>query len=95
MFISPSALDQCRYRQRVADYLDDDSVSPLPFRRMAEHDTSRATEVLRLVLGRKSFEWQRDGEKLMRVRKASFFERTPMPRLLPLRRLAPYARHKN
>ena len=49
-FIDPEALSEDHYRQRVLDYLDDDSVSPLPFRRMAEFDPIRAGEVLRLVL---------------------------------------------
>ena len=90
-FADPALCDQRHYRQRVLDYLDDDSVSPLPFRRMADRDPTRAGEVLRRVLGRKSFEWQRDGEKLMRQRKRSFFDRQPLPRLLPMStRLAPY-----
>ncbi len=90
-FTEPTLLDQHRYHQRVVDYLDDDSVSPLPFRRMAERDPFRASEVLRRVLCRKSFDWQRDGEKLMRQRKRSFFDRVPLPRVLPIRaRLATY-----
>jgi len=90
-FTEPALLDQPRYRQRVVDYLDDDSVSPLPFRRMADRDPLRASEVLRRVLGRTSFDWQRDGEKLMRQRKRSFFDRAPQPRILPISaRLAPY-----
>jgi hypothetical protein len=90
-FTEPTLLDQHRYRQRVVDYLDDDSVSPLPFRRMAERDPLRASEVLRRVLCRKSFDWQRDGEKLMRQRKRSFFDRVPLPRCLPMStRLATY-----
>jgi hypothetical protein len=90
-FADPALCDQRHYRQRVLDYLDDDSVSPLPFRRMADRDPTRAGEVLRRVLGRKSFEWQRDGEKLMRQRKRSFFDRAPLPRLLPIStRLEPY-----
>lgn len=90
-FTEPAVLDQPDYRQRVLDYLDDDSVSPLPFRRMADRDPLRASEVLRRVLGRKSFDWQRDGEKLMRQRKRSFFDRAPQPRILPIStRLAPF-----
>jgi hypothetical protein len=90
-FTEPALLDQPRIRQRVLDYLDDDSVSPLPFRRMADRDPTRASEVLRRVLGRKSFDWQRDGEKLMRQRKRSFFDCASLPRTLPFStRLAPY-----
>jgi hypothetical protein len=91
VFTEPSLLDQPRYRQRVVDYLDDDSVSALPFRLMADRDPVRTNEVLRRVLGRKSFDWQRDGEKLMRQRKRSFFDRVPQPQVLPVStRLAPY-----
>jgi hypothetical protein len=90
-FAEPALLDQRHYRQRVIDYLDDDSVSPLPFRRMADRDPTRASEVLQIVLGRKSFDWQHDGEKLMRQRKRCFFDRAPLPRHLPISvRLAPY-----
>ncbi len=90
-FIDPEALRKDRYRQRVLDYLDDDSVSPLPFRRMAELDPIRIGEVLRQVLGCRSFDWHRQGERLMRERKASFFVRTRLPHVLPVsRRLAPY-----
>jgi hypothetical protein len=86
-----NAFDQHRYRQRAVDYLDDASVSPLPFRRMAERDQFRASEVLGRVLCHKTFDWQRDGEKLMRQRKRSFFDRAPLPRCLTMStRLATY-----
>ncbi len=92
-FTEPAALDQHRCRRRVLDYLHDDSVSPVPFRRMAERDPARATEVLRRVLGRKSFDWNRDGEELMRRRKRLFCTRSPLPHTLPISpRLAPYVR---
>lgn len=83
-FAEPGVVGQHRYRKRVLDYLDDDSVSPVPFRRMAERDLLRASEVLRRVLCRKSFDWERDGEDLMRQRKRSFFDRVPLPRVLPI-----------
>jgi hypothetical protein len=95
-FADPSALGWHRYLQRVLDYLDDDSVSPLPFRRLAERDLDRASVVMQTVLQRPSFDWRRDGEKLMRERKASFFRRPPLPRVLPLSdRLAPYVGRTN
>lgn len=93
-FDDPTLLDQRPYRQRVTDYLDDDGVSPLPFRRMAERDPDLAGEVLGRVLHRKGFDWRRDGEALMRQRKASYFEQPSLPRVVPLsRRLAPHVGH--
>jgi len=44
-----------------------------------------------MVLCRKSFDWQGDGEQLMRQHKRSFFDRVPLPRVLPISpRLATY-----
>jgi len=90
-FSDPSVLGRHQYRQRVLDYLDDDSVSPLPFRRLSERDPDRASEVFRRVLRRRDFNWHRDGEKLLRQRKAWFFDQPLLPRVLPIsERLAPY-----
>jgi hypothetical protein len=83
-FTNPSLIDQFHYRQRLLDYLDDESISPLPFRRLAERDAERLSEVLRRALRWRSFDWHRDGEKLMRQRKAWFFDRPSLPRILPL-----------
>jgi len=90
-FTDPSLIGQHRYRRRVNEYLDDDSVSPLPFRRLSERDPGRVSAVLGKVLGRRDFNWHRDGEKLMRQRKPWFFEQAPLPRVLPIsERLGPY-----
>jgi hypothetical protein len=95
-FADPGVLSQPRYRQRVLDYLDDDSVSPLPFRRLAERDPDRASLVMQTVLRCSTFDWRRDGEGLMRERKSSFFQRAPLPCVLPVsRRLAPYVVRMN
>lgn len=89
-FADPGVLSEPRYRQRVLDYLDDDSVSPLAFRRLAERDPDRASLVMQRVLRRSTFDWRRDGEELMRERKASFHPRR-LPCLLPFgRKLVPY-----
>ena len=93
VFTDPTLLSQRRYRQRVLDYLDDNSVSPLPFRRMAERDPDRASHVLGRVLRETQFDWRRDGEALMRRRKPSYFAKPPLPMILPVgNRLAPYVR---
>jgi hypothetical protein len=90
-FADPGVLREPRYRQRVLDYLDDDSVSPLPFRRLAERDPDRASLVMQTVLRCSTFDWRRDGEALMRERKASFFQQPRLPCILPIgRRLEPY-----
>jgi hypothetical protein len=91
-FADPSLLRHPDYRRRVRDYLDDDTVPPLLFERMAARDPERANQVFRKLLGRKHFDWAIGGEKLMRQRKPDHFHRARLPRIVPLKdKLAPYA----
>jgi len=91
-FADPSLLRHPDYRRRVRDYLDDDTVPPLLFERMAARDSERANQVFRKLLGRKHFDWSIGGEKLMRQRKPDHFDRPRLPRIVPLSdKLAPYA----
>ena len=83
-FTTPELADQSEHRKLVLDYLEDPSISPLPFRRQAARDPARASEVLRRVLGRRRFSWQRDGEALMKRYKARCFERPMLPAVTPL-----------
>ena len=91
-FAEPSLLRHPDYRRRVRDYLDDDTVPPLLFERMAARDPEHANQVFRKLLGHKHFDWIIDGEKLMRRRKSHYFEQPRLPRIVPLSdRLRPYA----
>ena len=91
-FADPSLLRHPDYRRRVRDYLDDDTVSPLLFVRMAARDPERTNQLFRKLLGRKHFDWAIDGEKLMRRRKPDYFEQPRLPRVVPISdRLRPYA----
>ena len=91
-FADPSLLRHPDYRRRVRDYVDDDSVSPLLFVRMAARNPERTNQVFRKLLGRKHFDWALDGEKLMRRRKSHYFEQPCLPRVVPISdRLRPYA----
>jgi hypothetical protein len=91
-FADPSLLRHPDYRRRLRDYLDDDTVSPLLFERMAARDPERTNQVFRKLLGRKNFDWSIGGEKLMRRRKPEHFDRPCLPRIVPLSdKLAPYA----
>jgi hypothetical protein len=91
-FADPSLLRHPDYRRRVRDYLDDDTVSPLLFVRIAARDPERMNQVFRKLLGRKHFDWVIDGEKLMRRRKSHYFEQPRLPRIVPISdRLRPFA----
>jgi hypothetical protein len=88
-FDDPSLVLEPRHRDIVRGYLTDDSVSPLPFRRLADTDPDRAGQVFARLLNKPSFSWPRDGEALLRSVKADYFASTPIPRITPLnKRLA-------
>jgi hypothetical protein len=91
-FADPSLIRHPDYRRRVRDYLDDPTVSPVLFERMAARDPERTNQVFRKLLGRKHFDWAIGGEKLMRQRKPDYFDEPRLPRIVPLSdKLAAYA----
>ncbi|MGK2880913.1 MAG: hypothetical protein ACSLE6_09030 [Mycobacterium sp.] len=91
-FADPSLLRHPDYRRRVRDYLDDPTVSPLLFARMAARDLACTNQVFRKLLVRNNFDWAIDGEKLMRRRKPDYFDHAPLPRVVPVsEKLAQYA----
>jgi hypothetical protein len=83
-FADPSLLRHPDYRRRVRDYLDDPTISPVLFVRMAAHDPERTNQVFRKLLGRKHFDWTIGGEKLMRQRKPDYFDQPRLPCIVPL-----------
>jgi hypothetical protein len=83
-FADPALAARRRYREAVLDYLEDPSVSPLAFRRLAEPSPERASRVFRRALKRPGFLWERDGEALLRRYKASWFERPVLPSVTPI-----------
>ena len=83
-FADPALVRRRPYRQAVQQYLKDDSVSPLPFRRLAAADPDRAGEVFRHLLNRPRFRWDRDGEPLLRRYKPAFFDTPPLPSVIPV-----------
>ena len=81
---APELAAEPAHREIVLTYLEEPSISPLPFRRLAARDPERASRVIRLVLGRKRFSWERDGEALLKRYKPSYFERPMLPAVTPL-----------
>jgi hypothetical protein len=91
VFAEPTLLRRRTHRQRVLDYLDDDTIPPHVFRRLAARDEERASAVFRKLLQRPGFDWARDGEELLRVRKPRAFDRSPRPSMTVIPdRLVPY-----
>jgi hypothetical protein len=72
------------YRQAVMSYLRDDTITALPFRRLAARDANRASLLFARMLNRPAFVWARDGEALLRRYKADSMSRDPQPSITVL-----------
>lgn len=83
-FWDPDLATDRRHPRAVLRYLRDDSVSTLPFRRLARRDTEKASRLFQRLLKRPSFSWSRDGDALLRKHKPTCFDREPRPRITPL-----------
>lgn len=83
-FADPPLTADREHRQAVLEYLKEKSISPLPFRRLAERDPELASQVFQRVLGKPGFSWERDGETLLRRYKAAYFKQPVLPGLTVL-----------
>ena len=83
-FENPALAADRAHRQAVLGYLRDDSISALPFRRLAGTDTTRASQLFQRLLKKPSFSWEHNGEALLRKHKPWCFETTPQPPVTPL-----------
>jgi hypothetical protein len=83
-FENPGLAADREHRQAVLGYLKADSISALPFRRLAETDTARASQLFQHLLKKPGFSWERDGEALLRKHKPWCFEAEPQPPITPL-----------
>jgi len=68
----------------VLEYLKEPSISTLPFRRLAERNHEHASRVFQVVLKQPAFDWERDGEKLLRRYKKRWFEQPILPSITPV-----------
>ena len=83
-FEDPGLAANPEHRQAVLGYLKADSISALPFRRLAGADTGRASQLFQHLLKKPGFSWERDGEALLRKHKPWCFEANPLPPVRPL-----------
>jgi hypothetical protein len=83
-FDEPDRVRRQPHRGVVRGYLNDDGVSPLPFRRLAARDPEKASRVFQLLLKRPDFSWEPDGETLLKKRKAEYFDTPPLPCITPI-----------
>ena len=83
-FENPGLAADQAHRQAVLGYLKADSISALPFRRLAGTDTVRASKLFQHLLRKPSFSWERDGEALLRKHKPWCFGAEAQPPVTPL-----------
>jgi len=69
----------------IYNYLKEDSVPPLPFKRVVERYPEGAERVFKAVLRKRKFNLERDFPKLMRRYKRSWLEKEPVPTVIPFR----------
>jgi hypothetical protein len=83
-FENPGLAADREHRQAVLGYLRDDSISTLPFRRLADADTARASQLFQHLLKKPGFSWERDGDALLRRHKPFCFSTNAQPPVTPL-----------
>lgn len=92
VFADPALLRSPTHKMRLTDYLDDDSVSPLPFRRLAERDPSQASLLFQKLLPPTRLRLAARPRRPPPRAQAAPLRRPAIPSLCPISdRLAPYA----
>jgi hypothetical protein len=90
MFADPSLAADPQHANVLRAYLREDSIPPLPLRRLAAAFPGNVDAVFRRVLGNRNFSWDQNGSGLLAKRKPGYFaaERTPGVAVLSDRVLA-------
>ena len=79
MFADPALAADPRHANVLRAYLREDSIPPLPLRRLAAAFPGNADAVYRRVLGNRNFSWRQNGSGLLRKRKPGYYEAEPTP----------------
>jgi hypothetical protein len=79
MFADPSLTADPRHANVLRAYLREDSIPPLPLRRLAAAYPGNVDAVYRRVLGNRNFSWRQNGIGLLRKRKPGYYEAEPTP----------------
>ncbi|WP_155354596.1 hypothetical protein [Acrocarpospora macrocephala] len=83
-FANPELVARRRHRDLITHYLRGDDVTPVPLRRLAAHDPAKASQVFRTLLKKRDFDWNRDGEALLRKYKPDWYASPRLPRVIPI-----------
>jgi hypothetical protein len=79
MFADPSLAADPQHANVLRAYLREDSIPPLPLRRMAAAYPDGVDAVFRRVLGNRAFTWRQNGDTLLKKRKPGYYETERAP----------------
>jgi hypothetical protein len=79
LFADPALAADPRYANVLRAYLREESIPPLPLRRMAAAFPANVDAVFRRVLGNRNFSWSQNGGGLLKKRKPGYYRADPTP----------------
>ncbi len=79
LFADPALPGRRQHLDLLRVYLREESIAPLPLRRLAAAHPETVDEVFRKLLRKPGFTWDEHGEELLRRRKPWYYEQEPRP----------------
>ncbi|MEV4559850.1 hypothetical protein AB0K51_23045 [Kitasatospora sp. NPDC049285] len=79
LFADPDLTGRRKHQDLLRTYLREDSITPLPIRRLAAAHPDTVDTVFRRLLRKPGFAWAEHGEELLRRRKPWYYAQEPRP----------------
>ncbi|WP_405584030.1 hypothetical protein [Streptomyces sp. NBC_01190] len=79
LFAKPALAGRKRHQDLLRAYLREESIAPLPIRRLAAAHPETVDAVFRRLLRKPGFIWSEHGDALLRRRKPWYYENDPRP----------------
>ncbi|MFD7643872.1 hypothetical protein ACFV4P_24810 [Kitasatospora sp. NPDC059795] len=79
LFADPALPGRRQHQDLLRVYLREESIAPLPIRRLAAAHPETVDTVFRKLLRKPGFTWDEHGEELLRRRKPRYYENEPRP----------------
>ncbi|MEU2547206.1 hypothetical protein ABZ618_17490 [Streptomyces roseolus] len=79
LFAEPTLTGRRQHQDLLRTYLREESITPLPIRRLAAAHPETADAVFRKLLRKPGFTWSEHGDALLRRRKPWYYESAPRP----------------
>lgn len=79
LFAEPALTGRRQHQDLLRTYLREESITPLPIRRLAAAHPETADAVFRKLLRKPGFTWSEHGDALLRRRKPWYYEAAPRP----------------